>query len=358
MSLLSSIRSLVRSEEDLATTALAHVLRTSPVVAEEFNNILGVPSASTWSTQVHLDDGEGSRGRPDLVALFEGETRALVEAKFLAGLTAAQPSHYLKMLASDGVLMFLVPAGRLAYLEREVLRRARDMPGVDVEEVHDASQGRCATVAFGDGKRCALSFLTWDVLLSNLLTAAEHSDSKEALADLRQIISLTRAIEGEAFIPFTSEQLTSGEIPRVNLQIRSLLSALRGELIASGYRSNGNLSTTSSGWAGMSLEFAGFRWSLFESWESWQKFGHSPIWFTLDAADRLDHLRLLEVWFDDEELGAVAIDHWKTATIAAPLLIPPVADREEVLESMVVRVNNLVQRVCVRRGDLPDSSQK
>lgn len=357
MSLLASVRSLVRSEEDLATTALAHVLRTFPVVAEEFNRILGVPSASMWSSQVHLDDGEGSRGRPDLVARFQGEARALVEAKFLAGLTAAQPSHYLNMLGSDGVLLFLVPADRLAYLQREVLRRVRDMPSVAVEEARDATEAGRATVVFGDGRRCALRFLAWDALLSDLLKAAERNGSQDALADIQQIISLARAIEGEAFIPFTSEQLTSGEIPRVNLQIRGILGSIRRELIERGYRSIGNLTTTSSGWAGTSLEFADLRWSIFESWESWQRFGHSPIWFTLDAEDRAVHLRLLEAWFDDSALGAVRIEDWRTPTIAAPLLIPPAADRHEVLESMVQQVDDLVQRVRLRRGDLTDPSQ-
>lgn len=357
MSLLSSVRGLVRSEEDLATTALAHVLRSHRAVSEAFNGLLGIPLGATWGTQEHLDDGEGSRGRPDLVARIGGVHHAFVEAKFGAGLTDAQPTKYLRMLGTDGVLLFLIPAARLAHLEPLVLRRASEMPGAVTRHAPDASGLRRATVAFGNGDSCDLFFITWDDLLRTLLDAAKRSASEQARADLEQIESLVRQIEGEAFRPFTSEQLTSVDIPRFNLQIRSLLRDLLDALPARGYVRSGNLTTIGSGWTGATIVKSDLRWSVFESWNSWQRFGHSPVWLTLDEKDRSDHRPRLDVWLEDAAFSAVRLDHWKPPTVAAPIPIRPEADRQEVLELMIDRVDLLVGRATVGREDITDSSQ-
>lgn len=358
MSLLSSVRGLVRSEEDLATTALAHVLRSHRAVSEAFNGLLGIPLGATWGTQEHLDDGEGARGRPDLVARSGGVHHAFVEAKFGAGLTDAQPTKYLRMLGTDGVLLFLVPAARLAHLEPLVLRRASEMPSTVTPQAPDASGLRRAEVEFGDGDRSHLLFVTWDDLLRILLEAAVHSASEQARADLEQIESLVRQIEGEAFRPFTSEQLTSVDIPRFNLQIRSLIREALDVLAESGFGRAGKLRTNSFGWTGATIVKSDLRWSVFESWKSWQRFGHSPVWLTLDEGDRPGHGHRLEVWFEDAALNAVRLDHWKPPTVAAPIPIRPEADRQEVLELMVERVELLVERATEGRVDLTGPSAK
>jgi len=356
MSLLSSLRGLVRSEEDLATAALAHVLSTHGGVAEEFNRLLGIPSGVVWSTQENFDDGEGSRGRPDLVARMGGAPRAFVEAKFLAGLTSAQPNHYLRMLDADGVLVFLVPETRLAYLEGEVLRRANEISSHLEPSQSDDEALRSSRTHLLEGGARQIIFVTWSGLVRVLVESATRSGADRARLDLEQIESLIRDIEGEAFVPFTSDQLTSGEIPRVSLQVRDLLRGTRDGLLARGYTKVGNFTTNSHGWTGASVSFSGLQWSVFESWKSWQRFGHSPIWLTLGEEDRRSQGVLLERWFEDPRLGAVRLQHWTIPTVAAPILIPPDVDRQEVLDSMINQVCQLVERVAPRHDELSGSS--
>lgn len=358
MSLLSSVRTMVRSEEDLATTVLAYVLRTHEVIAEDLNSFLGIPLSATWGTQEYFDDGDGRKGRPDLVARSEGLQSAFIEAKFRAGLTPAQPNHYLQQLRPDGLLVFLVPSTRLTHIKEEVLRRAEEIAAVSSHDPGSVTSCKVA-VTFENGDCCGIQFVSWDDLLTRLLECADRGRLEEARRDLEQIRGLVSDIEGEAFVPFTSEQLTSGEVARINLQIRRIVIATFDGLLARGYvRAGYHTSIVGSGWTGVSVERHGLRWSLFESWKSWQRFGHSPIWLTLDDNDRKTHGYLLRVWLDTPGRRAVDLNHWTPPAIAAPLLIRPDADEHEVVVWLLEQVDSLVEEVVRRREQVTSTSAK
>jgi hypothetical protein len=114
------------SEENLATEALTWLLRRSEAGRAALVGLarsirVDVPDDLTFVGQV----GNPDTGRPDVVgADADRRERFLIEAKFAAGLTAQQPSGYLKRLHPDvdGVLLVVAPTVRLATLWVELLR--------------------------------------------------------------------------------------------------------------------------------------------------------------------------------------------------------------------------------------------
>ena len=87
--------------EDIAVEALAHILSESKSARAAIQSVLrdggsqGI-SISRFRTQVTGESGE----RPDLSGFDEIERECLlIEAKFWAGLTSAQPVEYLKRLS-------------------------------------------------------------------------------------------------------------------------------------------------------------------------------------------------------------------------------------------------------------------
>lgn len=91
MSVLAAIRSLVRSNEDLATLAIAHVIKGNQRARSALNTWLGVTGDVAWSAQDVHADADNPSGRPDLAGYDGANPVAFIEAKFDAGLTEAQP---------------------------------------------------------------------------------------------------------------------------------------------------------------------------------------------------------------------------------------------------------------------------
>lgn len=340
MSLLASLRGLVRSEEDLATAAVAHVLATSSAVAAALCAHIGIDSSSSWSTQHIFDDGEGLRGRPDLVASVGVIDVAFIEAKFSAGLTLAQPVGYLERLGPGGHLVFLVPHSRLQYLAREIHARL-ESAGFHLKP-GDGSLLRW-NVTGADGAQKTLSIMSWDTLLGVMSDATSDAEHATVRIDVVQIRGLVESIEGEAFMPITSQQLTSGEIPRVILQIRRLMGDLRDALVGEDFVVQGNFSVRSSGWGGFDVERNGLTWTINESWKSWREHGTTPVWLTLSAGARKHHADLLRPWLQGAPSVGIVLHSWDDSPIAAPIRIPPDEDHEAVISSMMSQIIALIR---------------
>ena len=336
MSVLSAIRPLVRSEEDLATLALAHVLRESAPAREAMNRVLAIDTGADWSAQQALTS-EDSVGRPDLVARVGAEDVAFVEAKFSAGLTAAQPAVYLEALPEDGHLAMLVPTSRRGYISRELSRRAAAV-GARLE----ASGDRSWEVVLPQGPSRRLSVLTWDDLVSRLLQATEGMEARAAHQDLMQIQHLIHDIEATLFVPFSSEELTSPTIPRVNIQVLELLRLLRDSLLESGWAPVGKYASTIDGWTGYTMRHPDRRlsWSLHQSWSAWLEYSATPLWLTLGWDDRLEHADLLRPWLSGPVVRGYHLTDWSRSAVGVPLFIPADSDRDQVVTTLLEQVEN------------------
>jgi hypothetical protein len=343
MGLLAAIRPLVRSEEDLATTALAHVLARSAAATAAFNAALGLDAQTRWSPQHFFDEGDDQRGRPDLVGKTRGEVRAFVEAKFHAGLTAAQPVRYIRALPAGGHLAFLVPESRLGYLSQEVRRRLAEGGATPTD-----ADNRSSTwdVVLEDGSLRRLSMLTWRSMLSRLDGALGHAEELAARIDLSQISQLAEEIEDQAYVPIASEQLTSSEIPRIMLQVIDLLRLLQDALVGVGYEVVGRHDANVAGWSGFVVKRGDqrLRWAVNSSITAWRDFGITPFWLTLAVDDRRLHPHLLEDWIEDDAVRGVVLSDWRHAPIGVPIRIPHDAGRDEVIASMLAEVEGYFRR--------------
>ena len=189
--------------EDIATEALRHVFGHSDACVEALNGVVqsgvrGIDPIVTVKTQVIGVDGT----RPDLVCFNEtGQERVLIEVKFWAGLTANQPSGYIKRLPQDGpvVVMFLVPEDRVRSLWPQ-LRERLDRE-FDLAEELDAER-RCVSIS---GSQRHLMVVSWGSLLDAM--AARSSDSGEpgAVTQIRQLRSLARYADEGAFKPIPQD---------------------------------------------------------------------------------------------------------------------------------------------------------
>ena len=111
--------------EPAATQAPAHILNSSPDIARAFVGIMR-PASVDFEPGYIKAELEQEDSRPDLtVHDSHGRVRALVENKFWAGLTDAQPVSYLADLPEDPPtsLLFIVPRLRVATVWKELMLR-------------------------------------------------------------------------------------------------------------------------------------------------------------------------------------------------------------------------------------------
>jgi hypothetical protein len=196
-----------------------------------------------------------------------------VEAKFWAGLTDAQPCGYLERLEREGGtgLIVVAPANRLRTLWRELCRRL-DVKG----DAADADQWFLADRA----TLPSMALMSWNFLLTQLLSATADASDSAASDDLRQLKGLCDSTEESGFLPLRSEELT-GNVARRIQQYCQLVDDLVAELVNRGLAADASIGKGSggSGYYGKGLGLVGgygcwIRWYA----KFWAKLGDTPIW--------------------------------------------------------------------------------
>ena len=191
--------------ENVAVEALGHILSGSEAARSALAEVLLAGGADLGRiaqvrTQVIGKESE----RPDLVGFDQdGEKRLLIEAKFWAGLTEAQPVAYLESLTeTPSALLFVAPEARLDSLWAEVCRKT-SKSGISLDLSGDGADG-LRSAAVNDGLYLLLT--SWRSLLSRMAAKAAHAADSHAEADLRQLQGLCEWEDGEAFLPLRAEE--------------------------------------------------------------------------------------------------------------------------------------------------------
>jgi hypothetical protein len=202
------------SPENLATEALHYILTRSSEGRRSFGQFLDtfgerLPEPLHYRTQAGDDTG----AIPDLVACDgQGAERAIIEAKFWAGLTPRQPVAYLDRLPpAAGLVLFLAPARREDTLWHELLLRCGRAGRAVTAEERLAPESRLARLS--DGRRLGLT--SWRAVLDALHAAVVQASDAQVAADLLQLRGLTDRMDSDLFLPFTGEELTSSLGTRV-----------------------------------------------------------------------------------------------------------------------------------------------
>jgi hypothetical protein len=195
--------------ENLATEALGYVLQSSANARAAVRDLLRglgstIDDELTYNTQSSGEDG----ARPDLVGRSAtGAEPLLIEVKFWAGLTENQPVAYLKRLPAGGTLLVVAPGARTTLLWGELHRRCRDASMDFTEE----SRGDAHIATTGGRRMIALS---WRHLLSAIHRQLEV-EHDQAAADIAQLQGLCDRMDEDAFLPISSDEVTSSIYRRV-----------------------------------------------------------------------------------------------------------------------------------------------
>ena len=151
MSLLGHLVPRIASSgaEPAATQALAYILNAAPGMATAFVDVVGRTGIAPFTPGRIAAEEQQGHDFPDVtIRDADGTVRILVENKFWAGLTDAQPLAYLKELPREGsaALVFVVPHQRMYGLWGELKEKCRDK-GVELED-----ESTTDTIKWGAGR--------------------------------------------------------------------------------------------------------------------------------------------------------------------------------------------------------------
>jgi hypothetical protein len=267
-------------QETTGTDALGLILEDADA-ARAFIAALrtGLPDLPAELRFVTQRGGDGIR--PDVAGLHNGREVLYVEGKFWAGLTSAQADGaYLRRLAKEraerdprhpcpGVLLWVCPPRRAAQLWFDACRLAGaqeiQMPAGDVT-------WRFAKTADGHG----IALITWQ----DLCIVLEHAGARQLAEDVRQLQDFAEAVDRNAFVPWTLEQITDQETPRRQHELYRLTFDIRRRGQHAGILDSAKRnSSTNAGSVVGCIIHPGGHWTAFRvSPELQARHGISPWW--------------------------------------------------------------------------------
>ena len=328
--------------ENVATEALGHILRYEGAL-----RILGLTLLDGGVdvgdlAQVRTQAGQKG-GRPDLAVLDSGGyERALIEAKFWAGLTANQPSAYLERLADTGktsALLFVFPESRRERLWSELLRAARiEGPGEEAAGIRKV---------LVHGTKTSLMLVSWNDLLRKLRAVGG------AYEDVNQLEGLCRQESGDSFPPLRDEQM-GPEAPRIMLYLNELIeeATARGE--SYGFLGSRRAAPSMGGFGTKMLLGGATAW-LGVNYHHWACLSETPLWIVFLEKGGNATLTLREVY---EKLTPLREKQPPEAFSfrdrqCVPVYLPTGAHRNATVEAIVDRLGEIADLVGPKRRGRP-----
>jgi hypothetical protein len=262
----------VAQREVVASDGLVFLLQRSQPARSGIARLLGL------GRDDFVVEGQvvAEEARPD-ISLLDPKTRkplALLELKFWAELTDAQPSDYLQKLkdAGGGPLCFVAPPSRHVALWKELLERADGFA---------PSRGTGRVARRG---RLSLRLISWEELLAPIASAVGGSSMQ---ADLDQLRGLVADFESAKFRPFQSEDISNLEVPRLVMALADLAIDIVHRAESEGTASTkGTYPTHYLYGAGrylMLMQRAGAWLGVYHKY--WADFGLSPLWLEFGEGD-------------------------------------------------------------------------
>jgi hypothetical protein len=263
--------------EDLATEALAFILRTSPAASRAFSAFISqvgfnFPESLHFETQ----RAELDQSRPDMTCFDdERQLRVIVENKFWAGLTDNQPNTYIGKLPNGvaALVLFVVPEARRKSVWGEVEGRCKARVGAN--EVKDSRD--LTFVEIGDFHYLALT--SWSAMLSSLSAGTPSAGEVDCRSDIAQLQGLCGTMDEEEILPFREDELTNLEMARRLINLSDLaLGIVNGAVSASLFSREGVRETNYRHGSGSRIQIGKYTlWLGFDA-KSWLRLGVSPIW--------------------------------------------------------------------------------
>jgi len=328
--------------ENLATEALGYILRETVVARDAIQELLAHSDMPIQCDLVYQNQvGGEDEGQPDVVGIdAEGRQRLVIEAKFWAGLTDHQPVTYLERLPKDGgVLLFVAPAARETLLWGELTRRCTDAELIG----RSSSNGTLRGHMLADGRHLAL--VSWRSLLEFILGRVEVAGDRKIQSDIAQLLGLCEYMDTTAFLPLTSEEVTSNMYKRV-LQFADLADDAVSVLVENGVAETKGLNRQPfKGISGRYFRFRGAGAYLSCDLYRWNTLAATPIWLTFGQSffggcpsDLMEALAPLAAMtpprlFIDRGLPTI------------PIYVPTQKTRDEVLQAILEQLRDIERRI-------------
>ena len=288
--------------------------------------------------EAELVQEEGSR--PDLtIHDGDGHVRILVENKFWAGLTDAQPVSYLKDVPEDppSALMFIVPEQRVSAVWQELERRCRNA------HLHWTDTSGTGSARFARVGSKTMSIADWDRVLERLLDAARSGGHDKVAHDILQLQALTDRMNSEAFLPLRDEELTTHEAARRSINYVDLYGDILKELERIGYVYKEGFGAASGPYhTGRYFSFSKSR--KFESWfgfdlKEWRDAGITPLWwwFSNKFGIKPDHFKTNPELFSDVRFHPHAQN--------VPIRLTTGVERDRVINDAVAQMKRIADHV-------------
>ena len=328
-----------QQSEPAATQALAYVLKSSPDIARAFVRMLQDANVEFEPGRIEAELAHED-SQPDLtIHDADGHVRILVENKFWAPLTKAQPVSYLGSLPEDppSALVFVVPEQRISTVWQELKERCilADLQWAD-------APSSLSVVSARIGSKVML-ITSWDYVLRGLLDAArsERHDTIKIRNDLFQLQGLTTQMESDAFRPLRDDEITDQEAVRRLISYIGLIDGVVNKLVEDGFADVKGLNRTAT------FDYIGryFRmYGKFELWLAinfrvWRDHGITPLWLA-PWGSTVNDFEKIRGLFENVEFGGVRYFSIRLKTGA---------DRDRVIDDAVAQMkriaDNLLEKV-------------
>ena len=342
MSLLGYLIPRISStgEEPAATQALAYILNASTDIAKAFADVVGRTGITAFTPGRIAAEEQHGNHFPDLtVRDGDGVVRILVENKFWAGLTDAQPVVYLESLPGNApsVLLFIVPHQRVYGLWGELKERC----GRSAIEL--GSESRTDTITWARTGHRTLAITSWKHVLETLEHAAGVAGHSALQQDIVQLRGLTDQMNAGEFLPLREEEVTDVNVARRLINYSDMIEEVVGRLVTDGIASTKGLRPSHGYYhAGRYLRVH----ARFDLWlgvylEAWRDWGVTPIWSehnTNSSSSGVEgRLRQAEDLFE----GAHDHDGW----LYIPIRLATGAERDRVIDGAAQQVRSIADRL-------------
>ncbi len=348
MSLLGYLIPLVASsgEEPAATKALAYLLKESADIAQAFVEVVGRTGIAVFTPgRIAAEEQHGDHS-PDLtIRDSDGVVRILVENKFWAGLTDAQPVAYLDALPEDtsSALVFIVPHQRVHSLWGELRDRCRR------NAVELGSESSTASIIWASAGNRALAITSWKHVLGTLEQAAVDGGHSVLRQDIVQLRGLTDQMNVGEFLPLREDEVTDVNVARRLINYIELIEEIVGRLVADGIATTKGLRQGNTYWAtGRYLRLH----SVFDVWlgvdlEAWRDWGITPLWSEHNTSSSDSGIEATS------QEAARLFDHAqeKNDWLYVPIRLMTGAERDGVVDDAVRQMHRIAETL---REEFPD----
>ena len=337
------ISRVVTQREPAATQALAYILHSAPEVAKAFLSVVYQTGFASFERGRIAAEEQHGNIIPDLtIRDTAGAVRVLVENKFWAGLTDAQPVSYLDQLSSDApaALLFVVPHTRLHSVWAELKDRCAN------KKFDLTDEAKTDDIAWARSGSRILAITSWKHVLAQLQQAAHESGHYEIEQDVIQLRGLTDLMNTAEFLPLREEEITDVTLPRRLLNYGELIDEVVERLVADGLADTQKAARFEGDYtrrAGRGLRLH----SRFGSWfgidhRVWGDCGITPLWWEINTNKPFSGITapaskvqsLLEEAVDSD-------DGW----VYIPIRLKTGVERDRVIDAIVDQIRSIGGRL-------------